>query len=163
VTSTPYHISDPINSQCGKTESIHWKCLKGLAACSSVLIGICTRSLVNVPLHHMTLSLVRLPDFGQYQCAVDKASHCSNRYTTAHSFSGIPPPHTHHSGFQSCEANVVSLRYNKGFVQEVCSGQQVGVLLDQTCFYAEQGGQIFDEGFITKMGDEVNGERGKGV
>jgi len=56
--------------------------------------------------------------------------------------------------FQSCEATVVSLRYNKGFVQEVCSGQQVGVLLDQTCFYAEQGGQIFDEGFITKMGDE---------
>ena len=57
---------------------------------------------------------------------------------------------------------MVSLRYNKGFVQEVCSGQQVGVLLDQTCFYAEQGGQIFDEGFITKMGDEVNGGKREG-
>ena len=52
---------------------------------------------------------------------------------------------------------MVALRYEKGFVQEVHSGQLVGVLLDQTCFYAEQGGQIFDEGFFTKIGDEVGG------
>ena len=54
---------------------------------------------------------------------------------------------------------MVALRYEKGFVQEVHSGQLVGVLLDQTCFYAEQGGQIFDEGFFTKIEDEVSGER----
>ena len=49
----------------------------------------------------------------------------------------------------------MALRYNKGFVDEIASGQLAGVLVDQTCFYAEQGGQIYDEGFINKSGDEV--------
>ena len=50
----------------------------------------------------------------------------------------------------------MALRHNKMFVNEVTSGQLVGVLLDQTCFYAEQGGQIYDEGFMVKQGDEVS-------
>ena len=50
---------------------------------------------------------------------------------------------------------MVALRYDKEFVDEVCDGQLAGILLDQTCFYAEQGGQIYDTGFITKSGDEV--------
>ena len=49
-----------------------------------------------------------------------------------------------------------ALRRNKQFVSEVSSGQECGVVLDQTAFYAEQGGQIFDEGFIVKERDEVS-------
>ena len=50
----------------------------------------------------------------------------------------------------------MALRHNKQFVQEIKSGQLVGIILDQTCFYAEQGGQICDEGFMTKYGDKVH-------
>jgi len=57
--------------------------------------------------------------------------------------------------FESCTSKVVALRYNKEFVQEAKSGQEVGVMLDQTCFYAEQGGQIFDEGFMVNGDNEV--------
>lgn len=49
----------------------------------------------------------------------------------------------------------MALRYNKEFVNEVTTGQECGILLDKTCFYAEQGGQIYDEGWITKADDEV--------
>ena len=58
--------------------------------------------------------------------------------------------------FPSCEGTVVALRQNKQFVQEVKSGQLVGIILDQTCFCAEQGGQIHDEGFMTKYGEKVH-------
>ena len=57
--------------------------------------------------------------------------------------------------FPSCEGTVVALRHNKQFVQEVKSGELVGIILDQTCFYAEQGGQIYDNGFMTKCEDKV--------
>ena len=50
---------------------------------------------------------------------------------------------------------MISLRYNNEFVSEITSGQQAGVLLDQTCFYAEAGGQIYDIGFLSKTDDEV--------
>ena len=56
--------------------------------------------------------------------------------------------------FQSCKGKVIALRRNKQFVQSVESGQECGVLLDNTCFYAEQGGQIFDEGFLVKSDDD---------
>ena len=49
----------------------------------------------------------------------------------------------------------MALRCSKQFMDEVSSGQEVGVFLDKTNFYAEQGGQIYDEGFIVKKGDEV--------
>ena len=51
---------------------------------------------------------------------------------------------------------MLALRCDKEFVDEIKSGEHAGVLLDTTCFYAEQGGQIYDEGFITKRGDEVS-------
>ena len=54
---------------------------------------------------------------------------------------------------------MIALRYDNGFVPEVTSGQQAGVLLDQTCFYAEAGGQIYDIGFISKIDDDVSAKR----
>jgi alanyl-tRNA synthetase len=57
--------------------------------------------------------------------------------------------------FEACTANVIRLRHSKQFVDHVTSGQECGVLLDRTSFYAEQGGQTYDEGFLVKVGDEV--------
>ncbi|XP_041077262.1 alanine--tRNA ligase, cytoplasmic-like [Polyodon spathula] len=48
---------------------------------------------------------------------------------------------------------VLALRRDKAFVQEVTTGQQCGVLLDRTSFYAEQGGQTFDEGYMVREDD----------
>jgi tRNA synthetases class II (A) len=62
---------------------------------------------------------------------------------------------TFSSEFSQCTAKVVALRMDKKFVSQVEAGQDCGLLLDKTCFYAEQGGQIFDEGYMTKKGDEV--------
>jgi len=55
--------------------------------------------------------------------------------------------------FEPCVGDIKAIRCAKSFVDEVHSGQECGLLLDTTCFYAEQGGQIFDEGFLVK--DEV--------
>lgn len=56
--------------------------------------------------------------------------------------------------FAPCTAKVLALRTQKQFVNEVTSGQDCGVILDCTSFYAEQGGQIFDEGYMVKSDDE---------
>lgn len=56
--------------------------------------------------------------------------------------------------FAPCTAKVLALRRQKQFVNEVTSGQDCGVILDCTSFYAEQGGQIFDEGYMVKSDDE---------
>lgn len=56
--------------------------------------------------------------------------------------------------FLPCEATVIGLRYDKQFVDEVTTGQECGVLLNKTNFYAEQGGQIYDTGYIVKIGDD---------
>lgn len=61
--------------------------------------------------------------------------------------------------FEMCEAKVVAIRSGNEFVQEAKEGQKCLLILDRTCFYAEQGGQIFDQGFITAngtYGTEVN-------
>lgn len=55
--------------------------------------------------------------------------------------------------FELCVGTIKAIRCDKSFVDEAHSGQKCGLLLDTTCFYAEQGGQIFDEGFLVK--DEV--------
>ncbi|CAK1603230.1 unnamed protein product [Parnassius mnemosyne] len=56
--------------------------------------------------------------------------------------------------FAPCSATILALRWNKEFVNEVTSGQECGLILDRTSFYAEQGGQIFDEGYMVKTDDD---------
>lgn len=56
--------------------------------------------------------------------------------------------------FEPVVGTVKAIIFEKEFVNEVTSGSHCGVVLDRTCFYAEQGGQIYDQGFMTKEGDE---------
>ncbi|XP_023683025.1 alanine--tRNA ligase, cytoplasmic [Paramormyrops kingsleyae] len=58
-------------------------------------------------------------------------------------------------GFEQTTATVLALRRERAFVNEVFTGQECGVLLDRTCFYAEQGGQTFDEGYILREDDST--------
>lgn len=57
---------------------------------------------------------------------------------------------------KTCKAVVKAIRANKQFIDEVNAGQECGILLDQTTFYAEQGGQMYDEGFISKSENSEN-------
>ena len=50
---------------------------------------------------------------------------------------------------------MLALRRDRAFCDEVTTGQECGVLLDQTSFYAEQGGQTFDEGFMLREDDNA--------
>lgn len=56
--------------------------------------------------------------------------------------------------FETCTGEVVALRKDKMFVDEVNSGDECGVILNRTCFYGEAGGQIYDLGFMIKESDE---------
>lgn len=58
--------------------------------------------------------------------------------------------------FEPVVGTVKAIIFEKEFVNEVTSGSHCGVVLDRTCFYAEQGGQIYDQGFMTKEGDDVS-------
>lgn len=57
--------------------------------------------------------------------------------------------------FASSTGTIVAIRKNKEFVTEVNSGDECGIILNQTNFYAEQGGQIFDEGYMVKIDDDT--------
>lgn len=57
--------------------------------------------------------------------------------------------------FQQASATVLALRRDRAFCDEVTTGQECGVLLDQTSFYAEQGGQTFDEGYMLREDDST--------
>lgn len=51
---------------------------------------------------------------------------------------------------------MLALRKEKAFVDELNAGDVGVVILDKTNFYAEQGGQSFDRGVLTKLDSEVN-------
>ncbi|KAE8296014.1 Alanine--tRNA ligase, cytoplasmic [Larimichthys crocea] len=57
--------------------------------------------------------------------------------------------------FQQVTATVLALRRDRAFCDEVTTGQECGVVLDQTSFYAEQGGQTFDEGYMLREDDST--------
>ena len=53
------------------------------------------------------------------------------------------------------------MRYDKQFVDQVEggeSGKKCGILLDNSCFYAEQGGQMCDTGYMNAEGNEVRSQ-----
>jgi len=52
--------------------------------------------------------------------------------------------------FETCTSTVLSIRLINQFVNEVDTFQECGIILDRTCFYAEQGGQIYDQGSMVK-------------
>lgn len=52
--------------------------------------------------------------------------------------------------FPACHATVLALYDGHSLVSEVTEGQRCGVILDQTCFYSEQGGQSHDQGYFTR-------------
>jgi alanyl-tRNA synthetase len=58
--------------------------------------------------------------------------------------------------FEGCSGKILAIRSNNQFVEEATSGQECGLILDQTNFYAESGGQIFDQGYFVKIQDEAN-------
>lgn len=60
--------------------------------------------------------------------------------------------------FEQTSATVLALRRDRAFCDEVTTGQECGVVLDQTSFYAEQGGQTFDEGYMLRE-DDGTGDR----
>ncbi|XP_052864550.1 alanine--tRNA ligase, cytoplasmic [Anopheles cruzii] len=60
--------------------------------------------------------------------------------------------------FDPCRGRIVALRCDGAFVEEVHAGQECGVIVDRTNFYAESGGQIYDQGFLVKVGDESGSE-----
>lgn len=52
-------------------------------------------------------------------------------------------------GFDDVDAKILKLHDGSKFVDEISEpGKKYGVLLDKTCFYAEQGGQEYDTGKI---------------
>lgn len=56
--------------------------------------------------------------------------------------------------FDPCQGKILAIRKDGAFVDSVSSGEMGALVLDKTNFYAEQGGQIFDTGVLTKVGDE---------
>lgn len=57
--------------------------------------------------------------------------------------------------FDGCKAKILAIRCNSQFINEATSGQECGLILDRTNFYAESGGQIFDQGYFVKVQDEA--------
>lgn len=57
--------------------------------------------------------------------------------------------------FDASQGKVLALRFDNKFVDEITSGQSCGIILDKTNFYAESGGQIYDQGVFVKNDDDA--------
>uniref|UniRef100_A0A5S6QDE3 Alanine--tRNA ligase n=1 Tax=Trichuris muris TaxID=70415 RepID=A0A5S6QDE3_TRIMR len=57
-----------------------------------------------------------------------------------------------------CSCQVLAIRANDKFVDRVTSGDSCVLVCDRTSFYAENGGQIYDEGFMEKGNGQVEAE-----
>ncbi|NXI49420.1 SYAM protein, partial [Chloroceryle aenea] len=56
--------------------------------------------------------------------------------------------------FSPCQATVLMLYRDQSLQKEVGAGQHCGVILDRTNFYAEQGGQASDQGYMIRLGQQ---------
>uniref|UniRef100_A0A8B9PG74 Alanine--tRNA ligase n=1 Tax=Apteryx owenii TaxID=8824 RepID=A0A8B9PG74_APTOW len=56
--------------------------------------------------------------------------------------------------FSPCQATVLMLYRDQSLQEEVGAGQRCGVILDRTNFYAEQGGQASDRGYLMHLGQQ---------
>ncbi|KAK2513377.1 Aars2 [Columba livia] len=56
--------------------------------------------------------------------------------------------------FSPCQATILMLYRGQSLQKEVGSGQRCGVILDRTNFYAEQGGQDSDQGYMMRLGQQ---------
>ena len=63
--------------------------------------------------------------------------------------------------FPPVDGTVLALKHDGKFVDSVEQGDHCGVLVDNTCFYSENGGQKSDKGFIATS--EVRQHVGQGV
>ncbi|KAM9608218.1 alanine--tRNA ligase, mitochondrial isoform 5-T6 [Morphnus guianensis] len=57
--------------------------------------------------------------------------------------------------FSPCQATVLILYRDQSLQKEVGAGQRCGVILDRTNFYAEQGGQASDQGYMIHLGQQA--------
>ncbi|EDW78149.1 uncharacterized protein Dwil_GK24844 [Drosophila willistoni] len=58
--------------------------------------------------------------------------------------------------YETCSSKILAIRFENQFVQSISNGQKAGIVLDNTNFYAESGGQIYDQGALVKANDEAN-------
>ncbi|XP_041475729.1 alanine--tRNA ligase, cytoplasmic-like [Lytechinus variegatus] len=56
--------------------------------------------------------------------------------------------------FPLIHSHILALKTPEGFVESIQSGQECGIILDRTTFYAEQGGQQWDQGSFVSAHDE---------
>ncbi|NXJ06813.1 SYAM protein, partial [Odontophorus gujanensis] len=56
--------------------------------------------------------------------------------------------------FSPCQATILMLYRDQCLQKEVGAGQHCGVILDRTNFYAEQGGQASDQGYLIRLGQQ---------
>ncbi|XP_029448748.1 alanine--tRNA ligase, mitochondrial isoform X2 [Rhinatrema bivittatum] len=56
--------------------------------------------------------------------------------------------------FSPCQATILTLYKDQTLLAEVAEGQRCGVILDQTSFYAEQGGQCHDQGYFVLLAQQ---------